>query len=83
MRTQVHHLVADMAGLRPRAPALTFKETTVTYAEVWDGVLAFAGGLKQIGLRRGERVAVYLDKRIETVVSVFGSLSRCRRLRPD
>jgi acyl-CoA ligase (AMP-forming) (exosortase A-associated) len=73
MHTQVHHLVADVAGLRPGAPALTFKETTSTYGELWDDVLAFAAGLKQIGLRRSERVAVYLDKRIETVVSVFGA----------
>jgi acyl-CoA ligase (AMP-forming) (exosortase A-associated) len=73
MRTQVHQLIADMARSRPDAPALTYKDTTVTYGELWDDVVAFAAGLRQIGLRRGERVAVYLDKRIETVVSIFGS----------
>ena len=72
MRTQVHQIVAQMARKRGHAPALTFKETTATYAELWEGVLAFAAGLNRIGLLRGERVAVYLDKRIETIVSLFG-----------
>ena len=36
-------------------------------------MLAFAAGLSRLGLGRGERVAVYLDKRIETVVSLFGT----------
>jgi acyl-CoA ligase (AMP-forming) (exosortase A-associated) len=33
----------------------------------------FASGLRQIGLRRGARVGIYLDKRYETVVSMFGT----------
>ena len=73
MHTQLHQIVATMASGRGDAPALTFKDTTVTYAELWDDVTAFAGGLNRIGLQPGERVAVYLDKRIETVVSVFGA----------
>jgi acyl-CoA ligase (AMP-forming) (exosortase A-associated) len=73
MHTQLHQIVSGMADRRPDAPALTFKDTTVTYAELWDDVMAFASGLQGIGLARGERVAVYLDKRIETVVSIFGS----------
>jgi acyl-CoA ligase (AMP-forming) (exosortase A-associated) len=73
MRTQLHHLVAQMAARRGDAPALTFKDTTVTYSELWEDVVAFASGLGQIGLERSERVAVYLDKRIETVVAIFGA----------
>ena len=73
MRTQLHEIVSDMAGRRGEAPALTFKETTISYAELWEDVSAFASGLNRIGLVRGERVAVYLDKRIETVVSIFGA----------
>ena len=36
-------------------------------------MLAFAAGLRQLGLERGDRVGVYLDKRIETVVALFGT----------
>ena len=73
MVTQLHHLVDRQAACRGGSPALTFKETTLSYAELGRELDAFAGALAGIGLARGERVGVYLDKRIETVVSLFGS----------
>ncbi len=73
MRTQLHQIVADSARRRASAPALTFKDATLTYGELWDEVAAFAAGLGELGLERGERVGIYLDKRIETVVSIFGT----------
>lgn len=73
MRTQLHQIVTDSARRSPDSPALTFKDRTVSYEELWDEVQGFAAGLGQLGLQRGERVAVYLDKRIETVVSIFGT----------
>jgi acyl-CoA ligase (AMP-forming) (exosortase A-associated) len=72
MRTQLHQILAETASARPEAPALTIKDTTVSYRDLWDEARAFAAGLRRIGLGRGERVAIYLDKRIETVASVFG-----------
>jgi acyl-CoA ligase (AMP-forming) (exosortase A-associated) len=73
MRTQLHQIIADMAARRGHAPAVTFKDTTASYGELWGEVKRFASGLERIGLQRGERVGVYLDKRIETVVSFFGT----------
>jgi acyl-CoA ligase (AMP-forming) (exosortase A-associated) len=73
MRTQLHQIVADSARRRPHAPALTFKDETVTYGELQDRVTAFAAGVSALGIERGDRVAIYLDKRIETVVSIFGT----------
>ena len=72
MRTQVHEIITATAATRGGETALTFRESSVSYAELRDGVLGFAAGLKQAGLGYGERVAVYLDKRIETVVALFG-----------
>jgi acyl-CoA ligase (AMP-forming) (exosortase A-associated) len=73
MRTRLHQIVADMAARRPQAPALTYKDQTATYAELWEGAKAFGAGLGSLGVQRGERIGLLLDKRIETVVSVFGS----------
>ena len=73
MRTQLHELVAGMAAGRGDSPALTFKDTTVSYEELWSDVVAFGAALQEIGLQRGERVAVYLDKRIASVVAMFGA----------
>lgn len=73
MRIQIHHLISEAAGIRPSAPAVTFRDVSVTYAQLWDEVQCFGAALSELGLRRGDRVAVYLDKRIETVAALFGA----------
>jgi acyl-CoA ligase (AMP-forming) (exosortase A-associated) len=73
MHTQLHDIVSDMARTRPDAPALTYRSQTATYGRLWREATAMASGLQRLGLAKGERVAIYLDKRIETVVSVFGT----------
>ncbi|WP_406492333.1 acyl-CoA ligase (AMP-forming), exosortase A system-associated [Streptomyces sp. NBC_00846] len=55
----------------PDRPALTFKERTLTYRELAEQVAAAAYGLYRLGVRRGDRVAVYAEKRVETVVAVL------------
>jgi acyl-CoA ligase (AMP-forming) (exosortase A-associated) len=73
MRTQVHHLLAGMAAARGDAPALTFNDDTASYARLWGEAAGFGAALARLGLARGERVAVYLEKRIETTVAIFGA----------
>ena len=72
MRTQIHSLVEEAAGAHGDAPALTCKDVTVTYVELWREVASFGNALKGLGICRGDRVAVYLDKRIEAVTALFG-----------
>lgn len=71
MRTAVHDLLREQAEIRPEAPALTYQGTTVCYAELWDSVCAMADRLGELRLNRGDRVAIYLEKRIEVVVAMF------------
>jgi acyl-CoA ligase (AMP-forming) (exosortase A-associated) len=73
MRMHVHHLVSHGAARDPEAPAVTYGDRTVSYAELWWEVAAFGSALHRLGLRRGERVAIHLDKRVETVVAMFGA----------
>lgn len=73
MRTQIHDLIAEAAGTSPDAAAVTCEDVTVSYAELWRAVACFGTALKGLGICRGDRVAVYLDKRIETVAALFGS----------
>jgi acyl-CoA ligase (AMP-forming) (exosortase A-associated) len=73
MHTQLHQIVTDMADRRGDAPALTYKGDTISYAELAARAMRFAAGLQELGLDRGDRVAIALDKRIETVVSVVGT----------
>jgi acyl-CoA ligase (AMP-forming) (exosortase A-associated) len=73
MRIRLHDLLADAAGRSGDAPAVTHREETLSYAELWRGVRSVAAGLRHLGLTRSERVAVYLDKRIETVTAIFAT----------
>jgi acyl-CoA ligase (AMP-forming) (exosortase A-associated) len=73
MRSRLHHILDETAAWRPDGPALTFKGTTLTYRELWERAVAAGSGLRGLGLGRDHRVAIYLDKRIETVVAIFAT----------
>lgn len=73
MCTRLPDMVAGMARRRGESPALTFGGSTLDYADLWHEIGAVAAGLQEAGVRRGDRVAVYLDKRIETVSAIIGS----------
>jgi len=72
-RSHVHDLLAQAAASTPDATALTYRDDSVTYAQAWAMVRAAAAQLQQLGLERGDRVALYLDKRIETVAAMFAT----------
>src|SRR5690349_600522 len=67
------HLPKLAAERDPAAPALTSRERTLSYDALANSIDRFASGLIGLGIRRGERVAVYLDKRFETVAAIFGA----------
>ena len=73
MRTNLHHLIEDRARSHPDSPALTFKQQTLNYGALWTQVRGVAAGLAELGVAREQRVAVFLDKRIETVAAIFGA----------
>lgn len=71
--TLLPELIYRAAERKPNAPALTFGKSTLCYAGLQDAVNRFASGLLSIGLQRGERVAIYLEKRFEMVIASFGA----------
>lgn len=73
MRTNLHHLLQYRAASHPEARALTYKSTTLSYGELWRHVSQVAAKLVGVGLEREQRVAVFLEKRIETVAAIFGT----------
>ena len=66
-------LILRAAERAPDAPALTYGKHTLNYGELQEQVTRFASGLIGLGLQRGERVAIYLEKRFETVIASFGA----------
>ncbi|MET1044805.1 MAG: acyl-CoA ligase (AMP-forming), exosortase A system-associated [Microbacteriaceae bacterium] len=70
-RTNVHHLLSQAAATTPEAPALSYRNSTTSYAETWRMTRAAAAQLLSVGVKRGDRVAIYLEKRTEAVAAIF------------
>ena len=56
------------------SPALAARTGTLSYARVAEATEAAAAGLIELGLRRGDRVAVCLPKRTEIEVALYGAM---------
>jgi acyl-CoA ligase (AMP-forming) (exosortase A-associated) len=67
-----HELVSRAATKWPRQTALILKDERVSYAELWSNVQQVAAGLSHLGIAKSDRVGVWLEKRIETIVAIFG-----------
>jgi acyl-CoA ligase (AMP-forming) (exosortase A-associated) len=66
-------LVSLSAERDPQAIALTSGKQSLTYGDLQEAVTRCASGLIGLGLQRGERVGIYLEKRFETVIASFGA----------
>ncbi len=70
-------LLADLVHLqarqRPTSPALGWDGGELDYAGLSQGLHRMGAWLAAQGLARGQRVAVYLDKRPEFVIGCFGA----------
>ena len=71
--TLLHGLSARAAACWPDVVALVDEGRSCSYAELQADVLGVAASLRRLGLARGDRVAVFLDKRIEAVVASFAA----------
>jgi acyl-CoA ligase (AMP-forming) (exosortase A-associated) len=69
----LHGLVGRAAAAWPDAVALVDDGRRLSYAQLQAQVLALVVALQRSGLAAGDRVAVFLDKRIETVVASFAA----------
>jgi len=66
-------LITLTAQRWPQAMALTSGTASLSYADLHLGVTRFAAGLRGLGVERSERVAIFLEKRFETVIASFGA----------
>ncbi len=73
MPSLVHELIGAGGRRAPGAIALQDGRQALDYPALDDAVLQAADFYLVLGLERGERVAVYLEKRLDTVVALFGA----------
>ena len=71
--TLLQELISLTAARTPHAPALTYGDEHLSYGELHAAVNRWASSLMELGLARGERVAIYLEKRFEAVIASFGT----------
>lgn len=69
----IHELIQHRAGVAPQHIALRDGVSEIAYAALETEVRCAANLFLGLGLDRNDRVAVYMDKRIDTVVALFGA----------
>jgi acyl-CoA ligase (AMP-forming) (exosortase A-associated) len=68
----IWHLLRESARRTPEKEALVHGEQRLTYREVARRTAGLATALRDIGLRRGDRVGIYLEASVPQVISIFG-----------
>lgn len=66
--------VETSARRYPTKPAVIYYGRDVSYRELWESILSFAGYLKSIGIKKGDRVAIFLPNCPQFVIAYYGVL---------
>lgn len=81
--TPVDHFLQTTAAKTPQHPALIYggmapllgeQHTTMSYQHLNELVNKFAAGLQQLGLQKGDRVALYMPNCPQLVIAYYGTL---------
>jgi acyl-CoA synthetase (AMP-forming)/AMP-acid ligase II len=70
----VHDFLQNSAVTRPDKVALICGDKRYTYAQIEEMSNRLANGLIRAGVKRGDRVGIYLNNSLELVVGMFGIL---------
>lgn len=69
----LHDLILDRVGSHGDHLALIRGDETISYAELGQRILNVAAGFRASGVCKGDRIAVYLNKRTEGVIAYFAA----------
>jgi non-ribosomal peptide synthetase component F len=72
MKYLVHHLLEAAARQYPDSTAVVDRDRTLTYEQLDALSNRLASTLRQCGVKKGDRVGLYMDKSLESVVAVYG-----------
>jgi len=68
----IHHMLRTSAARFPVKEALVDKDMRLSYESAAKRAAGLAEGLRQAGLRRGDRVGIYLETSVLQALSIFG-----------
>lgn len=69
--------------IAPRKTCVFFKEEGLTYKQLDDQSTALAVGLQEMGIKKGDRVGIYMFNRPESVHSILRASKAGGRCRMD
>src|SRR5712691_13255734 len=70
----LHQFLEQTARRSPDQVALVCRGTSYTYRQIDEAAARLGAAMQHRGVRRGDRVAIFVDNSVETVVSVYGTL---------
>jgi acyl-CoA ligase (AMP-forming) (exosortase A-associated) len=73
MQELLHELPLAQVATRPFSTALVDGDHQISYQALAEEIQRFSSGLIHLGLQKGARVGIYLEKRREMVVASFGT----------
>jgi long-chain acyl-CoA synthetase len=71
----LHNLLTQSTSRFPEKTALVFNDNRYTYSQLTKWVMQLAHGFREYGLKRNERVVIYLDNCPEVIAAVYGTLA--------
>ena len=69
----IHQLISSSAQRAPDALALSYQGRRITYLSLSEQVNQIAVAYLEMGIKRNDRVAIYLEKRPEAVIAMFAA----------
>jgi acyl-CoA ligase (AMP-forming) (exosortase A-associated) len=67
----IHHMLRTSARCFPEREALVDKEARIAFVDTENKVAAMAAGLRQAGIRRGDRIGICLDTSVSQALAIF------------
>ncbi|MFX0173933.1 MAG: long-chain fatty acid--CoA ligase [Candidatus Hodarchaeota archaeon] len=67
----IFKFLEEAAETNPNNVATIFFDSKITYQELWKKVLCFANSLQKIGIKKGDRIGIYLPNCPQFVIAFF------------
>jgi acyl-CoA synthetase (AMP-forming)/AMP-acid ligase II len=72
MRYLLTHAISYYADKSPQQEAIRFSGQSLNYAELEDRTNRLARTLVDLGVKRGDRVGIFMNKGLESAVAIYG-----------
>ena len=74
MEYLLHHLLLSSAAKFPDNTAVIYGDESITYQELDELTNKLAAALINTGVKQGDRIGIYINKSIPSILSIFGIL---------